>query len=333
MEASSSERRDRMAMDLIAIATTGGDAPGMNAAIRAAVRNAVSKKLRIVGYQRGYTGIMTNEFMPLDERKVGGIIHEGGTFLKTSRAEEIKTEEGISKAAKVLKKNNVDGLIVIGGDGSFRAACALHKATDMPVIGIPATIDNDLAGTDTTIGFDTAVNTALDALDKIRDTATSHERAFIVEVMGRNRGFIALEVGIGAGAEIILIPEIKFETEQVCRRLTDNYRKGKKSAIIVMAEGAGDCMEMTESIKERTGFEVRLTKLGHLQRGGRPTAYSRLLACRMGAASIDFLLNGEQKAMTGIEGGRIVAIDLEYATTTYKPIDESQYDLAMTLAT
>ncbi|MEM3607908.1 MAG: 6-phosphofructokinase [Candidatus Bathyarchaeia archaeon] len=320
-------------MNLIAIATTGGDAPGMNAAIRAAVRVAAAENIDVIGFERGYAGILADEYRFLDARSVGGIIHLGGTFLKTSRAEAMRTKEGISRAAEVLKGHRVDGLIVIGGNGSFRAACKLHGESGVPVIGIPATIDNDLAGTDTTIGFDTAVNTALEALDKIRDTATSHERVFVVEVMGRDRGFIALEVGVAAGAEIILIPEIGYDIEGVCRRLLESHRKGKRSGIIVMAEGAGDCTRVAEAVEDYTGFEVRLTRLGHIQRGGSPTAYSRLLACRMGAASVGFLLEGRRRDMTGIQRGEIVPVDLEYACTVEKPIDERLYKLALTLST
>lgn len=320
-------------MRRVGVATTGGDAPGMNAAVRATVRTAVANGLRVIGFERGYAGILANESRPLDGRTVGGIVHLGGTFLKTARADEMKTEEGISKATKVLKQNDLEGLIVIGGNGSMRAACQLHEASDISVVGIPATIDNDLAGTDTTIGFDTAVNTALDAIDKIRDTATSHERVFVVEVMGRNRGFVALEVGIGAGAELILVPEIKYYIDKICQRLAESHRKGKKSAIIVMAEGAGDSTDVTQRIREKTGFEVRLTRLGHVQRGGHPTAQSRLLACEMGAASVEFLLDGRKRDMTGIQGGHIVPVDLEYAFATEKPIDERLYKLAQTLAT
>ena len=231
-----------------------------------------------------------------------------------------------------MTKNKIEALIVIGGNGSFKAACELHEASGIPVIGIPATIDNDLAGTDTTIGFDTAVNTALEAVDKIRDTATSHQRVFVVEVMGRDRGFIALEVGIGSGAEVILVPEIKYDMNEICKKLKDSYRKGKASGIIVIAEGAADCTEIAESIKDSTKFEVRLTRLGHIQRGGRPTAYTRLLACKMGAASIEFLLNGRKKDMTGIQVNKIVPIDLEYAFKVEKPLDEKLYDLALQLA-
>ncbi|WP_455364238.1 6-phosphofructokinase [[Eubacterium] cellulosolvens] len=320
-------------MKLIAIATTGGDAPGMNAAIRSAVRVAITEGVKVLGFERGYAGILKNESRSLDARNVGGIFHLGGTFLKTSRAEEMKTEEGVSKATRILEENGVDALIVIGGNGSFRAASEIHRMSGIPVMGIPATIDNDLAGTDTTIGFDTAVNTALEAIDKIRDTATSHERVFVVEVMGRDRGFIALEVGIGSGAEVILIPEIECDAETLYRRLVESHKKGKKSGIIVMAEGAGDCMTITEGIKDHTGFEVRLTRLGHIQRGGPPTAYSRLLASKMGAASIKFLLDGRKNHMTGIQRNQLVPIDLHYATTATKPIDEQLYKLALTLAT
>lgn len=322
-----------MTLNLLGIATTGGDAPGMNAAVRATVRTAAAKGLRVIGFERGYAGILDNESRFLDARAVSGIVHLGGTFLKTARADEMKTPEGVSKATKVLKQNRVEGLVVIGGNGSMRAACQLHEASGIPIIGIPATIDNDLAGTDATIGFDTAVNTGLEALDKIRDTATSHERVFVVEVMGRSRGFVALEVGIGAGAEVILVPEIKYDIGEVCQTLVANRRHGKRSAIIVMAEGAGDSTDVTRTIKEKTGFEVRLTRLGHVQRGGHPTAQSRLLACETGAASVEFLLDGKKKHMTGIQGGRIVPVDLEYASTVQKPIDERLYKLALTLAT
>jgi 6-phosphofructokinase 1 len=322
-----------MALDVIGIATTGGDAPGMNAALRAAIRTAAANGLRVIGFERGYAGILANESRPLDARAVGGIIHLGGTFLKTARADEMKTPEGMAQAVKVLNQNRLEGLVVIGGNGSMRAACQLHEESGIPVVGIPATIDNDLAGTDTTIGFDTAVNTGLEALDKIRDTATSHERVFVVEVMGRNRGFVALEVGIGAGAEVILVPEIEYDIDKVCQSLVESNRHGKKSAIIVMAEGAGDSAEVTQAIKQRTAFEVRLTRLGHVQRGGHPTAQSRVIACETGAASVQFLLGGKKKHMTGIQNGRIVPVDLEYASTVEKPIDERLYKLALALAT
>ena len=319
-------------MNVVGIATTGGDAPGMNAAVRATVRTAAANGLRVIGFERGYAGILANESRILDGRAVSGIIHLGGSFLKTARADEMKTPDGISRATKVLKEKQLEGLILIGGDGSMRGGGKLHEASGIPVVGIPATIDNDLAGTDATIGFDTAVNTALDAIDKIRDTATSHERVFVVEVMGRKRGFVALEVGIGAGAEVILVPEIRYEVDKTCQMLLESHRRGKKSAIIVIAEGAGDSTNVTEELRKKTGFEVRLTRLGHIQRGGHPTALSRLLACEMGAASIQFLLDGKKKHMTGIQGDCIVPVDLDYASTTEKPLDEQLYRLALELA-
>lgn len=314
------------------LATTGGDAPGMNATIRAVVRTAVSKNIEIFGFKRGYAGILANEYDVLDARKVGGIMHLGGTFLKTSRAELMKSDEGISQASQILKKNRLDGLIIVGGDGSFKAALRIHNTSQIPVIGIPATIDNDLPGTDTTIGFDTAINTALGAIDKIRDTATSHERVFVVEVMGRNRGFLALEVGLASGAEIILIPEIGCNQEDVCAKLAESNRKGKKSGIIIMAEGSADCLNLKDIIEKKLSFEVRITRLGHMQRGGSPTAFSRILACKMGSASIDFLLNGKTKDMTAIQGSEIVPVDLEYVCTTEKQIDKRVYEQALTLS-
>jgi len=314
------------------LATTGGDAPGMNATIRAVVRTAVSKNIEIFGFKRGYAGILANEYDDLDARKVGGIMHLGGTFLKTSRAELMKSDEGISQASQILKKNRLDGLIIVGGDGSFKAALRIHNTSQIPVIGIPATIDNDLPGTDTTIGFDTAINTALGAIDKIRDTATSHERVFVVEVMGRNRGFLALEVGLASGAEIILIPEIGCNQEDVCAKLAESNRKGKKSGIIIMAEGSDDCLNLKDIIEKKLSFEVRITRLGHMQRGGSPTAFSRILACKMGSASIDFLLNGRTKDMTAIQGREIVPVDLDYTCTTEKQIDKRVYEQALTLS-
>jgi 6-phosphofructokinase 1 len=321
----------------LGLATTGGDAPGMNAAIRAVVRTAVSKNIEILGFERGYAGILDNDYELLDARKVGGIMHLGGTFLKTSRAELMKSDEGITKTSKILKNNKLDGLIVIGGDGSFNAASRIHKASQIPVIGIPATIDNDVAETDTTIGFDTAINTALDAVDKIRDTATSHERVFIVEVMGRNRGFLALAVGLASGAEVILIPEVGCNPERVCAKLAESNRKGKKSGIIIMAEGLADCLSHTglnlkDVIEEKLGFEVRITRLGHMQRGGKPSAFSRMLACKMGAASIEFLLNGKKSDMTAIQGQEIVPVDLEHVCTTEKLLDKRVYEQALALS-
>ncbi|MBS7646212.1 6-phosphofructokinase [Candidatus Bathyarchaeota archaeon] len=319
-------------MEKIGVITAGGDAPGMNAAIRSIVRTAIFHGLKVVGVERGYAGLIKGKIRSLDARSVSGIINLGGTMLKTARCEKIKTEEGIRKAADTLKSNKIDGLIVIGGDGSFRGASEIYKASGIPVVGVPATIDNDVAGTDTTIGFDTAVNTALFTIDRIRDTATSHERVFLVEVMGRKRGFLALAVGFAEGAEFILIPEIKFDIEAICKKLKQGRKKGKTSEIIVMAEGAGDSSQIVKEIKERTRYDVRLTVLGHALRGGPPTAQSRVLANQFGAYAVELLLRGTKKRMVGIKGGKIISVDLEYSWQKTKEIDEKLYRLAEILS-
>jgi len=312
----------------IGVITAGGDASGMNAAIRSIVRYAIFNGLEVVGIERGYAGLIKGQIRPLGIRSVSGIINLGGTILKTARCEEIKTKEGIQKAVDTLKTFKIEGLIVIGGDGSFRGASELYQASGIPVIGVPATIDNDVAGTDTTIGFDTAVNTALFAIDKIRDTATSHERVFIVEVMGRKRGFLALAVGFAEGAEFILIPEIKFDLESICKKLKQSRRKGKTSEIIVMAEGVGDSSLIAEEIKKRTGYDVRLTVLGHVLRGGAPTAQSRMLANQFGTYAVDLLLKGARKKMVGVRGEKIVCVDLSYSLRQKKSLNKQLYRLA-----
>lgn len=319
-------------MEKIGVVTAGGDAPGMNAAIRSIVRTAIFNELKVVGIERGYAGLIEGKIRPLDARSVSGIINRGGTILKTARCERIKTDEGIRKAADTLKANKIDALIIIGGDGSFRGASEIYKASGIPVIGVPATIDNDVAGTETTIGFDTAVNTALFAIDRIRDTATSHERVFVVEVMGRKRGFLALAVGFAEGAEFILIPEIKFDIEAICKKLKQGRKKGKTSEIIVMAEGAGDSSHIVKEIKERTRYDVRLTILGHALRGGPPTAQSRIFANQFGAHTVELLLKGAKKRMVGVKGEKIVSVDLDYSWQQKKEIDEKLYLLAEILS-
>jgi 6-phosphofructokinase 1 len=249
-----------------------------------------------------------------------------------ARCEEIKTDQGIQKAASTLETNGIDGLIVIGGDGAFRAASELFEASGSQIVGVPATIDNDVAGTDTTIGFDTAVNTALFAIDRIRDTATSLERIFVVEVMGRKRGFLALEVGFAEGAEFILIPEIEYNLQDVCRRLRQGRSRGKTSEIVVMAEGAGNSTTIVEQIWKETEYDARLTVLGHMQRGGPPTARSRILGNLFGAKAVELLLEGAQKNMVGIQGGRVVSVDLDYAWKERKELDMSLYRLAEVLS-
>ena len=321
-----------MALRRIGIVTAGGDAPGMNAAIRSVVRSALHNNLEIIGFERGYAGLIEGQARQLKARSVSGIINLGGTILKTRRCKEIRTPEGIEKAAETLKKYGIDGLVAIGGDGTFRGASELYRASGISMIGIPATIDNDVAGTDTTIGFDTAVNTALSAIDKIRDTATSHERIFVVEVMGRRRGFLALEVGLAGGAEIILIPEVRFDMDSVCEKIKSAREAGKTSEIVVMAEGAGDSREIARHIADETGYEVRLTVLGYIQRGGTPTALSRTLASQFGYHAVELLLTGEKKRMVGIKNGEICSVDLDYSWSAEKKIDLEKYRLAEILS-
>ena len=320
-------------MKKIGIVTSGGDAPGINAAIRAIVRTAYSMSLEVVGFQRGWEGIMTNDSRTLTPRSVGGILHVGGTILHTHRCLDFETKKGIKKAAKTLSRTGVEGLVVIGGDGSFRGACELSKETDALMIGVPATIDNDVYGTDETIGFDTAVNTAITEIDKVRDTAISHERTFIVEVMGRDRGFLALTAGLTSGAEIIIVPEIKTKIGTVVQTLRENWEKGKRSSIIVKAEGAGDARLLGKEIETRVGSEVRISVLGYAQRGGSPTARSRLLASLFGNKAVDLLLKGQTEKIVGLQNGQIGTLSIEKSCNTTKPLDMNLLLLANVLAT
>ena len=320
-------------MKTIGIVTSGGDAPGMNAAIRAVTRVAHSKNLEVLGFERGWDGLLTNDFKQLTPRSVGGIIQLGGTILHTTRCPEFKTEEGLKKAAKNLALNCVDGLVVIGGDGSFRGALELSRKSETLMVGIPATIDNDVFGTDETIGFDTAVNTAVAEIDKIRDTAVSHERVFIVEVMGRKRGFLAVTIGITVGAELILIPENKCKMDQVVAVIKENSRKGKRAGIIVAAEGCGNVSEIAKEIEEKTGSEVRLTILGYVQRGGSPTARSRLLASLFAEKAVELLCQNQGGRVVGLQKGKVSSVDLEKSTRQVKPLDLKLIKLAEMLAT
>lgn len=318
-------------MQKIGVITAGGDAPGMNAAIRSIVRKAIFNGLSVLGIEKGYAGLIEGKARPLDARSVSGIINRGGTILKTVRCEEMKTERGIQKAVYTLKNYKIDGLIVIGGDGSFRGASELYNASGIPVVGVPATIDNDVAGTDTTIGFDTAVNTALFTIDRIRDTATSHERVFVVEVMGRKSGFLAFAVGFAEGAEFIFVPEIKFDLESICKKLKQGRKKGKTSEIIVVAEGVGYSSLIAEEIRKRTGYDVRLTILGHALRGGPPTAQSRILANQFGALAVELILNGAKK-MVGVRGQKMTWVDLDYSWKKKKDLSQNLYRLAEILS-
>jgi len=310
-------------MKTIGVVTTGGDAPGMNAAIRAVTRIASFKGLCVLGVERGYEGLITGTFRQLTPRNVGGIIQLGGTILHTARCPEFKTLEGQKKAAKNLAKHNVEGLVVIGGDGSFKGAFELSKISNTQMVGIPATIDNDVYGTDETIGFDTAVNTAVAEIDKIRDTAISHERIFIVEVMGRERGFLASTVGVTVGAEIIIAPESECDLDDIVSIIRQNWRKGKRAGIIVAAEGCGKVSEIAETIEKNTNAEVRLTILGYVQRGGSPTARSRLLASLFAEKAVERLCEERGNCIVGLENGKITSIPLVESCGKSKPIDNS----------
>jgi len=302
-------------MKRIAVLTTGGDAPGMNPAIRAVVRTALSKKVEVVGVLRGWWGLMNEETKTLDHRAVSGIINLGGTILKTARCPEFFTAESQERGFQTVKKLGLDGLIIIGGNGSFTAGHAFCTRYPVPIIGIPASIDNDVNGIDTTFGADTAINTALAAIDNIRDTATSLERVFVVEVMGRGCGYIALQVALAGGCEDVIIPEMQFDLEEMCHDIVDGNLRGKVSWIIVVAEGAGRAEDIAQRITEMTSLETRAVVLGHIQRGGRPTAFSRTLALRLGEAAVERLLAGETDKAVGISDGRNITVDFAYAIT------------------
>lgn len=315
----------------IGVLTSGGDAPGMNAAIRAVVRKSIYHGVDVVGIDQGYHGLMNGKLKRLDLGSVGDIIHRGGTVLGTARSEAFKTEEGQQQAVEVLHRNGVEGLVVIGGDGSFRGAEKLAQQ-GMATIGVPATIDNDIPCTDFTIGFDTALNTVIEAIDKIRDTATSHERTFVIEVMGRNAGDLALWAGLADGAETILIPEAKQAIDDVVLRLKRGQNRGKKHSIIVVAEGVGSGMDVAQRLKERTGMECRVTVLGHIQRGGSPTAFDRMLASRLGAYAVECLLNGKKGEMVGIVHQDAVSTSFSKALQQTHHLDLSMYELAKELS-
>lgn len=296
----------------IVVLTSGGDAPGMNAGIRAVVRAAVYHDIACVGSYRGYQGLIEGDFKELDARTVKNIVNKGGTFLKSARSEEFRNKEGRQKAYEQLVKENIDALVVIGGDGSFKGAVQFSKEFDLPVVGIPATIDNDIIGTDFTIGYDTALNTVVEAIDKIRDTASSHNRLFLVEVMGRDAGNIALHAGIGAGAGDILIPEHHSGYDRLLQSLEQSKKSGKSSNIVVVAEGdrtGKNIFELADFIeKSDSGYEVRVTVLGHIQRGGAPSCYDRVLASRLGVGAVEALLAGGNREMVGVKCGEIVRI-------------------------
>jgi 6-phosphofructokinase 1 len=314
-------------MKKIAVLTSGGDAPGMNAAIRSVVRTGLYYELEVFGVYRGYAGLISGEFVKLTRSSVADIIHRGGTILRTARCEYFKSEAGQKEAAEKLNEQGIEGLIVIGGDGSFRGALKL-AGLGIRTIGVPGTIDNDIPCTDFTIGYDTSVNNVVDVINKVRDTATSHERTFILEVMGRNAGDIALAAGLAGGAESILIPEKAYNIDEVVERLKRGQARGKLHSIIIVAEGVGSAFDISKEIEKRAGIDTRVTVLGHLQRGGTPTAMDRILASRMGAEAVELLRRGESGKMVGMHCNKTIAVDIEYALSQPHQLDMSVYELA-----
>lgn len=319
-------------MKTIAVLTSGGDAPGMNAAIRAVVRTAIAKGLTVKGIERGYAGLLNEEIIDMDAKSVSDIIQRGGTILGTARCLEFKNPEIQKVGADICRKHGIDGLVVIGGDGSYRGAQALTR-NGINAIGLPGTIDLDIACTDYTIGFDTAVNTAMEAIDKVRDTSTSHERCSVIEVMGRNAGYIALWCGIADGAEDILLPEkYDYNEQTIIDNIIQKKKMGKKHYIIVNAEGVGDSMEMAKRIEAATGIETRATILGHIQRGGSPTCKDRYYASIMGAYAVDLLIDGKSNRVVGYKNGEFVDYDIEEALAMKKSIPEYSYEISRLLS-
>ena len=316
----------------IGVLTSGGDAPGMNAAIRAVVRQAISKGKKVKGIRRGYTGLLAEDIVDMEAKDVSDIIQRGGTILQTARCPEFRTEEGQKLGAEMCRKHGIEGIIVIGGDGSFRGAQKL-AAQGINTIGIPGTIDLDISCTDYTIGFDTAVNTAMEAIDKIRDTASSHERCSIIEVMGRDAGYIALWCGLANGAEQVLIPEkYDFDEQKLVNNIIEKRKHGKKHHIIVNAEGIGHSASMAKRIEAATGIETRATILGHMQRGGSPTAKDRVYASTMGALAVDLLCEGKTNRVVGYRHGAFVDFDIDEALAMKKEISEYEYQIAKNLS-
>jgi|SRR5690625_375528 len=318
-------------MKRIGVLTSGGDAPGMNAAIRAVVRKGIFHNLDVYGIYYGFHGLMEGNIKRMELGSVGDIIHRGGTMLYSARSEKFQTEEGQNKAVEQLKKFNIDGLVVIGGDGSLRGAQALFKK-GIPTVGVPATIDNDIADLDFTIGFDTALNTVIEAIDKIRDTATSHERTYVIEVMGRDAGDLALYAGLADGAESILIPEKPIKVESVVERLKRGHERGKKHSIIVLSEGVGSGFELGQKLQEATTFETRVTVLGYIQRGGSPSAQDRVLASRLGAKAVDLLIEGESGKIVGLKNNQLESQDFQTLLGMKHDINAGMYKLSEELS-
>lgn len=318
-------------MKKIGILSSGGDAPGMNSAIRAVVRSGIYNDLEIVGISEGYKGLLAGQVFDMNLSSVADIIHRGGTMLRSSRSEEFMTEEGFNKAVNVLKVFNIDGLVILGGDGSLRGAEKLSKA-GIPSIGIPCTIDNDLGYTDYSIGFYTAVETVVDAISKLRDTSTSHGRANIVEVMGRSCGDIALYAGLAGGAESIIIPEVVFDIDEVAKKLISGRNRGKLHHIILLAEGVGNAYYIKEELSELTGVDTRVTILGHIQRGGTPSAFDRILGSEMGRYAVDLLIDGKHGRAVGVKDNKLINLDLSEALSIKKELKLELYQTANELS-
>jgi len=316
----------------IGVLTSGGDAPGMNAAIRAVVRAGIDAGFKVMGIKRGYAGLINGEIMEMNLRSVSDIIHRGGTILKTARSAEMRTEEGLKKAVNMARIFGIDAIVVIGGDGSYKGALDLSRY-GLPVVGIPGTIDNDIGCTEYTIGYDTAMNTALDAIDKIKDTAYSHERCTVLEVMGRNAGYIALNVAIAGGAEVVLIPEKTYDLDKdIIKPILEGRNRGKTDYSVIVAEGVGKVIEIAAQIQEKTGIETRYTILGHLQRGGSPTVYDRVMASRMGGKAVEVLKQGRINRVICLKNNSLVDLDIAEALKEKKYIDMEQLDLFRVLA-
>lgn len=320
----------------IGVLTSGGDAPGMNAAIRAVVRAGIYYGLSVTGIRRGYSGLIKADFWDMNSRDVGNIIQRGGTILRTARSEEFRTKEGRQKAYENLLNAGIDALVVIGGDGTFKGAKAFTEEHNFPIIGLPGTIDNDLYGTDMTIGYDTAINTVVEAIDKIRDTASSHDRLFFVEVMGRDAGFIALWSAIGCGAEDVLVPEVVTDMDEVCENLANSVQKTKSSGVVIVSEGddAGGAMQIAEIVKKRMPeFDIRVSILGHLQRGGAPSAFDRYLASKLGVAAVEALLDDQRSVMVGLVNNETVLIPFNQAIKHHKDINRKMLEMLYILNT
>lgn len=319
----------------IGVFTSGGDCPGMNAAIRAVVRSAKHNDIEVVGIRRGYQGMIENEFVDLESASVSNIIQRGGTILKSARSDQFRTPEGRQIAYENVKKQGIEALIAIGGDGTFQGATKFNQEFQIPVIGIPGTIDNDLYGTDETIGYDTALNTAMEAIDKIRDTADAHNRLFLVEVMGRDAGFIALETGIAAGAELILLPETLTEISDIKASLSEVFRVHQRSSLVVVAEGdeTGGALKLADNIKDDFGkYDMRVCILGHIQRGGSPSARDRVLASRLGLAAVEALLEGHTNVMVGIINNEVKYTPMKNTWSKKKSIDYKLLELSKILS-